>query len=105
MSNTKRLWTGFLPAVVMAAAVAVIGVQSAARAEPLTPLTPAEDQYLQQLRRVFSANHDPSAVKSDGELLSDGRFVCERRSRGFVGQPTTYMTPAITQLAFIYLCP
>lgn len=87
----------------------VIGVPSAgappAHAEPLTPLGPAELQYLQQLHRVFSASHDPIAFRSDGELLDRGRDACRQRDGGFVGQAAALETPAITQLAFIYLCP
>jgi hypothetical protein len=76
-----------------------------AQAEPLTPLSPAELQYLEQLHRVFSVSHDPIAFRSDGELLNRGRDACLQRDRGFVGQASTLQSPAITQLAFIYLCP
>lgn len=74
-------------------------------AEPLTPLTPGELQYLDQLHQVFEAQHDPSAFRSDGELLARGQFVCAKRRSGQVGAEVTYQSPAITQLAFIYLCP
>jgi hypothetical protein len=80
------------------------GVQPA-QAEPLTPLSPAELQYLEQLRRVFSVSGDPIAFRSDGELLDRGRYVCSVRDRGLVGQEATLQPPAITQLAFVYLCP
>lgn len=76
-----------------------------AKAEPLTPLSPAELQYLEQLHRVFTVSHDPLGFRSDGELLDRGRYVCTRRDLGSVGQAATQQTPAITQLAFIYLCP
>jgi hypothetical protein len=85
-------------------AVAVIGAQSAL-AGPLTPSTSAEIQFLEQIRRVFAVSHDPVAFRSDGELLADGRYVCQRRDYGFVGQATSLVSPVITQLAFIYLCP
>ncbi len=88
----------------MASAISALGVQPA-RAEPLTPLSPGEVQYLDQLRRVLSVSHDPTSFRGDGELLDAGRFACNRRAAGFVGQPVTYLSPAVIQLAFIYLCP
>lgn len=81
-----------------------MGAQSA-HAEPLTPLTPGENQYLDQLHRVFAAKHDPSAFRSDGELLVYGQFACAKRNAGQVGEGATFQSPAITQLALIYLCP
>lgn len=75
-------------------------------AEPLTPLSPAEVEYLQQLRHVFAAHQDPTAFRSDGELLDQGWMVCHQRERNsLVGAAATLVTPAVTQLAFIYLCP
>lgn len=76
-----------------------------AQAEPLTPLSPAELQYLEQLHRVLPLSHDPIAFRSDGELLNRGRYVCRQRDQGVVGQAATLESPVITQLAFIYLCP
>jgi hypothetical protein len=100
MSSRKWLWVGPLVAL----AVNLAGAQSA-QAEPLTPLTPGELQYLDQARRVFSVSHDPVAFRSDGELLVDARYACDIRAAGFVGYAGTYVPPALTQLAFIYLCP
>jgi hypothetical protein len=88
----------------MALAVNVAGAQSA-QAEPLTPLTPGELQYLDQARHVLSVSHDPAAFRSDGELLVNGHYACEKRASGFVGSVATFMSPALIQLAFIYLCP
>jgi hypothetical protein len=99
MSSRKCL----LAASLLALAVEVAGAQSA-HAEPLTPLTPSEIQYLDQARQVLTVSHDPAAFRSDGELLVDGRFACDKRSSGQVGYGT-FLTPALTQLAFIYLCP
>lgn len=97
------------PTSVLAGVVAAVTINMVtaphALAEPLTPPSPGEEQYLQQLRKVFAASHDPTSFRSDGELLSLGRFACDRRDAGFVGQEATLLTPAITQLAFIYLCP
>jgi hypothetical protein len=76
-----------------------------AQAEPLTLLSPAELQYLEQLHRVLPLSHDPIAFRSDGELLNRGRSVCHQRDEGLAGQTATLEPPAITQLAFIYLCP
>lgn len=76
-----------------------------APAEPLTPLSPGELEYLGQLRQVFSEYRDPTEFRSDGELLQLGRDVCRRRDLGIVGAPATLVTPAISQLALIYLCP
>jgi hypothetical protein len=95
LSTLKWLWTGLLVLI----AVTIIGAPQAL-AEPLTP---GEVQYLAQIRRVFAANHDPVAFRSDGELLVDGRYACDRRANGYVG--SDLLTPAVTQLAFVYLCP
>ncbi|BBZ78600.1 hypothetical protein MANY_39370 [Mycolicibacterium anyangense] len=98
--NSRTKWTvGAFAAVVSIAACPI------AHAEPLTPLTPGEIQYLDQLRQIFAAKHDPAAFRSDGELLVRGRYVCEKRDAGQVGYPVTFQSPAITQLALLYLCP
>lgn len=76
-----------------------------AQADPLTPLTPAELQYLDKLHAVFAVSRDNAAFRSDGELLDSGRYVCRLRSDGVVGYEGTHISPAIAQLAFIYLCP
>lgn len=91
-------------AVIAALMVSVIAAQPA-QADPLIPPTPAETNYLEHARLVFAASHDPVAFRSDGELLSDGRYACDQRAAGFVGTESTFVTPALTQLAFIYLCP
>lgn len=88
----------------LAVGVTFAGAQPA-QAEPLTPLSPTELQFLEQLHRVLTVSHDPIAFRSDGELLDRGRLVCQKRDNGLVGQPATLQSPAITQLAFIYLCP
>lgn len=82
-----------------------VDVTPTALAEPLTPLTQAEADYLQQLHRVFATYRDPAEFRSDGELLDLGRYVCIQSSHGLVGYGATQITPAITQLALIYLCP
>lgn len=89
---------------ILALAVSLIGVPSAP-AEPLTPLSPAEVEYLGQLRQVFSEYRDPAEFRSDGELLDLGHRVCRQRDDGVVGSGATLLTPAISQLAFVYLCP
>jgi hypothetical protein len=94
----------WLLAWLLAVGVFFAGAQPA-QAEPLTPLSPAELQYLEQLHRVLPLSHDPIAFRSDGELLDRGRNVCRERDLGVVGQAATLESPAITQLAFIYLCP
>jgi hypothetical protein len=96
--------TTLLAGSLLAVAVPVAGAYPS-HAEPLAPLTPAETQYLEQLHRVFAASHDPIAFRNDGELLDRGRYVCSFRDLGFGGQPATQQTPAINQLALIYLCP
>jgi hypothetical protein len=100
MYSRKWLVAGCL--VVSAVAVAAAGT---AQAEPLSPLSPGEIQYLDQVRRVLTVSHDPEAFRSDGELLSTGRFACDKRTSGMVGGGATFVPPAITQVAFIYLCP
>lgn len=94
----------WLVASLLAVGVSLAGAQPA-QAEPLTPLSPAELQYLEQLHRVLPLSHDPIAFRSDGELLNRGRYVCRQRDRGLVGQAATLESPAIIQLALIYLCP
>jgi hypothetical protein len=97
-----RKWLRIGPLVALAVSVAYA---ESAQAEPLTPLTSGELQYLDQARRVFSISHDPVAFRSDGELLALGRYACDKRATGFVGDAATFVSPALTQLAFIYLCP
>lgn len=94
-----------LAGLTLAIAMSVIGARPA-QAEPLTPLTPAELQYLERARAVLAVSHDNSSFRSDGELLVDGRFACRQRAtHGMVGQEASLVPSAITQLAFIYLCP
>ena len=99
MRSRKYLATAFF---VLVAGMA--GAQSV-QAEPLTPLTPDEIQYLEKGRYVLTLTHDPTAFRSDGELLVDGRYACDKRTTGIVGYTGTYVPPALTQLAFLYLCP
>jgi hypothetical protein len=98
----SRKWLWLRP--VMALAIIMPGAQ-VAQAEPLTPLTPGQVQYLDHARRVFAVSHDPTGFRSDGELLVDGRFACDERATGYVGSGATYVPAALIQLAFIYLCP
>ncbi|MDA4108695.1 hypothetical protein MHOL44478_15725 [Mycobacterium holsaticum DSM 44478] len=100
LTIARHLLMGSLLALV----VPLTGAPSAS-AEPLTPLSPAEVEYLTQLRQVFSQYRDPAEFRSDGELLSLGRYVCEQRDIGIVGSGATMVTPAISQLAFLHLCP
>lgn len=100
MSSRKCFFAASL--VVLAAEMASA---ASAHAEPLTPPTPGEMQYLDQARRVLTVSHDPEAFRSDGELLMGGRFACDKRAAGQVGYGATFVPPALTQLAFIYLCP
>lgn len=97
------------PRVLLAGAMLALAMNAtgapAAQAEPLTPLTPNELQYLEQLREVFSVARDNAAFRSDGELLDTGRYVCDQRTTPLVGYGATLVSPVITQLAFIYLCP
>jgi hypothetical protein len=100
MSNRKCL----VAASLVALAVEMAGARSA-QAEPLTPPTPNEIQYLDQARRVLTLSHDPEAFRSDGDLLVQGRFACDKRPTREVGYGATLVPPALTQLAFVYLCP
>jgi hypothetical protein len=98
-----------IPKWLLAGSLLALGVSltgtAPASAEPLTPPSPAEIEYLGQLRHVFSVYRDPAEFRSDGELLDLGRFVCDQRDRGLVGYGATLVTPAITQLALAHLCP
>lgn len=96
--------TCFIPMILIVLAVELAGMQPA-QAEPLTPPTPGETQYLDQVRRVLTVSHDAEAFRSDGELLVVGRFACAKRSSGHVGYMATFVSPTLTQPAFIYLCP
>jgi hypothetical protein len=91
-------------ALLMTSALGLAGAQSV-HAEPLTPLTPDEIQYLEQARKVLAAAQDPMVFRGDGRLLVDGRYACDRRATNMVGSSGTFVAPALTQLAFIYLCP
>lgn len=102
MITLKRLMAGVLLA---GSGGCLVGVPLA-QADPLTPLTPAENAFLDHARRVLPGSGDPVAFNSDGELLDQGRYVCMKRDTvGQVGYEATFVSPIITQLAFIYLCP
>jgi hypothetical protein len=92
-------------ALLLGVATAGIAVCPPAQAQPLTPLAPNEIHYLEQLRRVFAVSRNPTSFRSDGELLTLGRYACDERRAGLVGSPVTYVDPVVTQLAFISLCP
>lgn len=100
MRIRRWLWCGLLVALAVN-----VAITQPAHADPLTPLTPGETQYLDKAREVFSVSYDPVAFRSDGELLTDGRYACDKRAAGYVGVEATFVDPALTQLAFIYLCP
>ncbi|MCX2930578.1 hypothetical protein ORI20_09845 [Mycobacterium sp. CVI_P3] len=89
----------------LAAPLAQIPISPHATADPVTPLSAAEDEYLVRVREVFSQYRDPTEFRSDGELLSLGRLVCDQRRNGLVGYEATLVTPAVVQLALVYLCP
>lgn len=91
--------------VLLAGPVCLVGIP-VALAEPLIPLSPAEIKFLDHARRVLPGSGDSDAFNSDGELLDQGRYACMRRDQtGQVGWESTFVSPIITQLAFIYLCP
>lgn len=100
MGISNRAWAAAIGAFAVSVTAAL-----PAHAEPLIPPTPAEINFLDQARRVFAASHNPVSFRSDGQLLSDGWYACDKRAAGFVGTEATLVTPALTQLAFIYLCP
>jgi hypothetical protein len=97
----KMVTAGWLlvgPALLVSAPVAP--------ADPLTPPTPAEMQFLDQARRLLAIAPDSMvAFNSDGELLNQGRQACFMRDKGRVGYEATTLPPIITQLALVYLCP
>ncbi len=100
LKTWKCLW-----AVLIAALTVNMVAAQPAHADPLLPLTQAEIDYLGHARQVFAVSHNPVSFRSDGQLLSDGWYACDKRAAGFVGTEATLVTPALTQLAFIYLCP
>lgn len=96
------------PLTTAAAALALalaLATSPSTLADPLVPLTSDEVAYLDHARLVFAEKHDPVAFRSDGELLELGRYVCAKRTAGFVGTEATLTSPAVTQLALIHLCP
>lgn len=93
-----------LAASLMAVMLNIAGARTA-QADPLTPLTPSQVQYLDHARSVFSLSHDPTGFRSDGELLVLGQYACEVRADSLVGFGATAVPPTLIQLAFIYLCP
>lgn len=101
MTTLKMLTAGWLlvgPAFLVSAPVAP--------ADPLTPPTPAEMQFLDQARRLLPIAPDSMvAFNSDGELLDQGRQACFMRDNGRVGYEASMLPPVITQLALVYLCP
>jgi hypothetical protein len=58
--NSRRC---LLAMSLVALAVELAGAQSA-QADPLTPPTPNEIQYLAQARHVLTISHDPQAFRS-----------------------------------------
>lgn len=100
MGKWNCVWAGLIGAFT----IGMTAVQPA-HADPLIPPTPAEINFLEQARLVFAASHNPVSFRSDGQLLSDGWYACNKRAAGFVGAEATLVTPALSQLAFIYLCP
>jgi hypothetical protein len=94
-----------MTALLMAGAGCLIG-PPVALADPLIPPTPGEIQFVEQARRILPGTGDPIAFNSNGELLGRGRQACLKRdSYNAIGQDVTYVSPIITQLAFVYLCP
>ncbi|WP_406813488.1 hypothetical protein [Mycobacterium sp. M23085] len=100
MTNRKDFTVGALMAVTVS-----VTLPPPAHAEPLKPLTPGEVQYLNHAHQVYAASRNPTALRSDGELLIDGRYACDKRAAGYVGVGATFVDPVLSQLAFIYLCP
>jgi hypothetical protein len=90
--------------VLLAGSACLVDLQ-VAQADPLVPPTPAEIKFLDDLHRAFPGTHDPAAFHSDGVLLDTGWLACEKRKVGLVGFQATGVSPIITQIAFIDLCP
>ncbi|BBU21255.1 hypothetical protein PFJ02_11510 [Mycobacterium xenopi] len=85
---------------------ALLACAPAVPADPLTPPTPAEMQFLDQARRLLPITPDSMvAFNSDGELLDQGRQACFMRDQGRVGYEASMLPPIVTQLALVYLCP
>ncbi|ODQ93394.1 hypothetical protein [Mycolicibacterium holsaticum] len=102
---TKRTWLLTLAGVLLAGVMHLID-SPVAQTAPLIPPTPAEIEYLDQLRRVLPGTGDPVAFNNDAELLAKGRYVCYMRDANeLVGYEATLVSAAVAQLAFIYLCP
>lgn len=95
-----------LTATLLLVGPAMVTSAPAVLADPLTPPTPAEMQFLDQARRILPKAPDSMvAFTNDGELLDQGREACFLRDIGQVGYETSVLSPVITQLALIYLCP
>lgn len=92
-------------ALALTALAVSVGASPLAYADPLTPLTPNEVEYLSQARQVFAVTQNEMEFRSDGELLVLGRYACDKRAQGFIGVNATTVDPVLNQLAFIHLCP
>jgi hypothetical protein len=96
----------FLAASIAVAGAAGLFAAPSTSADPLTPPTPAEVKYLNDLRRIFPGTRDSAEFRGDGELLELGWYVCRQRdSANVVGYGATGVSPLISQVAFIDLCP
>jgi hypothetical protein len=76
-----------------------------AQADPLIPLTPDENKYLEHLHQILPGTGDEAAFHNDGWLLDTGRHACEWRAFGNIGYDSTYVSPILAQVAFADLCP
>ncbi len=79
-------------------------VEAPVHADPLTPLSPSENAYLEHLHRVMAPS-DPAAFHSDGWFLDQGWMTCHDRGVPLIGGEATFIRPVIAKAAFAYLCP
>lgn len=76
----------------------------AVRADPLIPISPAENAYLEHVHRVVPPG-DPIAFHNDGWYLDQGWRVCHDRGIPLYGGEATFVSPILSKAAFTFLCP
>jgi hypothetical protein len=101
VTTLKMLMAG----VLMAGPICLVD-QPVAKAEPLIPPTPGEMQFFDHVRRALPGSGDRVSFNSDAELLDQGRYACTQRDLNqIVGTNANLISPIVSQLAFVYLCP
>jgi len=70
---------------------------------PAEPLTPAEQEYLIDVRQALEG--DPDQAKGDTQLLADGYRACEYRAAGHESIELAGVSGAAAAYGLTHLCP